>query len=172
MIFTPADDGSTFQHRTIRVRGTTKPAAGYGLFGRHVFSLLFVVAPSADLQDFLNWQNAVIYGVMIALTATCLPSGDVQHASPAVVDPARAVAARTRTRRRCVRPAAEGGHSDAGSIGGRNGVQRLDRSQARAEDGAQLALQHTEMLRTLVVSGSVPLAVGLVRVLTAWLGMR
>ena len=138
--------------------------------GGTVLSLFFVVAP-AELQGFLNWQNAVIYGVMIALTVIAFFLG--MYSTHRLL---------SSTRREQLTLAQ--GHVAAAYDRLQKAAAATPEASAAATEfnawtGAKQELRmartwpyNTEMLRTLVVSGLVPLAVGLVRVLTAWLGMR
>ena len=138
--------------------------------GGTVLSLFFVVAP-AELQGFLNWRNFVIYGVMIALTALAFFLG-MYSTHRLLSSTRREQMARTQ---RNVSAAYHRLHSAAADTPEASAAATEFSAWTEAKRELRTARTwpyNTEMLRTLVVTGLAPLALGLARVTAAWFAAR
>jgi hypothetical protein len=134
--------------------------------GATVLSLIFVLLP-AELEGFLTWDIIAIYSVMIALAVLAFFLGMYSTHRLLSVTKREQMALTQRWL-----SAAYDRLQDAAA-------EALDTQAAATELTAWTAAKqelrtartwpyNTEMLRTLVVTGLVPLAVGLARVAAAW----
>jgi hypothetical protein len=133
--------------------------------GGALLSLIFVLTPF-ELQDFLTWETILIYSILIALAGLAFFLG--MYSTHRVLSTTK----REQMARAQLRLLAAYDRLQLTA-------EQTPDAQAAAEFSAWTAAKqelrkartwpyNTEMLRTLVVSGLVPLAIGLARVMAAW----
>ena len=134
--------------------------------GGAVLSLIVVLSP-AEFQDFLTWETIAIYSVLIALAVLAFFLG-MYSTHRLLSTTRREQMLRTQRRLAAAYDRLQAAADDAQDT--QAAATELTAWTAAKQElrTARTWPYNTEMLRTLVVSGLVPLAVGLARILAAW----